>query len=131
MTRQDAREKLMTILFQMEMRDDFDVDNMDLYLEEEKWKKQEEYAENILSLACNYKDDIDACISKYSTKWALNRIPKTDLAILRLATIELVYCDDIPDSVAINEAVDLSKKYSDEKSPSYINGILASIQKNK
>ena len=57
-------------------------------------------------------------------------MPKTDLAILRIAVCEMIYMDDIPDSVSINEAVEMAKKFGDDDSPKYINGILSSIEKN-
>lgn len=70
-------------------------------------------------------------ISKYSVGFALDRIYKIDLAILMLAVYEVYFCDDIPDSVAANEAIELTKTYSTDKSYSYVNGLLASIIKEK
>ncbi len=70
-------------------------------------------------------------VSRYSDGFSVERIYKVDLAILLLATYEILYMDDIPDAAAINEAVELSKKYSTEKSSAYINGILAGIKKDK
>ena len=58
-------------------------------------------------------------------------MPKTDLAVLRLAVCEILFLDEMPDSVSINEAVELAKKYGEEKSSSYINGILGSISRSK
>jgi N utilization substance protein B len=58
-------------------------------------------------------------------------MPKVDVAILRLATVELLYMDDIPDAVAINEAVDMAKKYGADESKAFINGILGKIAKEK
>lgn len=58
-------------------------------------------------------------------------MPKTDLAVLRVAACEILYMDDIPDAVSINEAVDLAKKYGTENSPSYVNGILGALASSK
>ena len=135
MNRQKAREYMMTVLFQMEAMNDFDIDEMDHYLNNEvrgvKLGNQKAYCENIYSLACNKIKEIDDFISSNSRKWNLKRTPKTDLAILRLSTIEIIYMDDIPDSAAINEAVELAKTYCEDNAPSYINGILGAISRGK
>ena len=131
MNRKKARELMMTILFQMDVLDDFNIDAMDHYFNNAKLGNQKDYCEKVYSLACNKTDDIDKCIKDNSRKWNINRIPKTDLAILRLATIEINYLDDIPDSVSINEAIEMAKIYSDEKAPAYINGILGAISRER
>ena len=140
MNRQKAREYMMTVLFQMDASGGFEIDDMDKYLKdakigaikaETKLGKQREYCEDVYSLACNKIEEIDETIKKYSRRWKINRTPKTDLAIIRLAVLELLYLDDIPDSVSINEAVELAKVYCEDSSPSYINGILGSLSKDK
>lgn len=75
-------------------------------------------------------DKIDEIIKENSIGWSIDRIDKVDLAILRLAIFEMVFEKDIPNKVAINEAIELSKEYSSEKSHKFINGILASIEKD-
>ncbi len=135
MNRQKAREYMMTVLFQMEANSDFDIENDEHYLKESitgvKLGNQREYCERVFALACEKTPDIDKLISLSSRRWNINRTPKTDLAIIRLAAIEIMYMEDIPDSVSINEAVELAKEYCDDKAPSYINGILGAILKNK
>lgn len=74
---------------------------------------------------------IDKIIKKYSSAWDLDRIASTDRNILRLAIYEILFCNDIPKSVSINEAVDIAKKYSDEKSYKYINGLLGRLIKEE
>lgn len=73
--------------------------------------------------------EIDGLIEKFSLKWGKNRLSKVALAILRLSVYEMLYREDIPTNVAINEAVELSKKYGAEKEPAFINGILGGINK--
>ena len=73
------------------------------------------------------KDELDALIEQNAVGWRLARIGKVDLSILRLALYEMRYREDVPGSVAINEAVELSKKYSEKKSRQFINGILGSV----
>lgn len=72
-------------------------------------------------------DDLDEKIKPYLKGWTMDRIGKTDLAILRLAVYEIFYRDDIPYKVSINEAVELAKSFCDDSSPSFINGVLAGI----
>jgi len=76
-------------------------------------------------------DIIDKTIQKYSSAWELKRLASTDRNILRLAVYEILFCEDIPVSVSINEAVDMAKKYCDEKSFKYINGLLGSVTKEE
>ena len=131
MNRQEAREFMMTVLFQMDAQNDFDVDNIDHYFDGKKLGRNKEYCQEIHSLACNKIQEVDDLISKFSKKWSIKRTPKADLAILRLAVIEIKYMDEIHSSVAINEAVELAKKYGEDNSSSYINGILSSVEKDK
>lgn len=73
---------------------------------------------------------IDELITKFSLKWGKERLSKVALAILRLAVYEMLYQDEIPTSVAINEAVELSKKYGADKEASFINGILGGLSRD-
>lgn len=73
---------------------------------------------------------IDDLISKTSSHWKMSRIPKIDKSILRLGVYELTRCKDVPSSVVIDEAVELAKKFGEEKSPGFINGLLDNIAKS-
>ena len=73
--------------------------------------------------------EIDEKISQYAKGWSSSRIGKAEMAILRLAIYEILYDEDIPQNVAINEAVELAKKYGDEQAPGFVNGILSSVIK--
>lgn len=73
---------------------------------------------------------IDEMISKYLTSWTIQKIAKVDLAILRLSTFEILYCDNIPNNVSISEAVNMAKTFSDEKNARFINGVLGSISRD-
>jgi N utilization substance protein B len=70
---------------------------------------------------------IDALISEHARNWALDRLPDVDRAILRMATFELLWADDVPDAVVIDEAVQLAKELSTDDSPAYVNGVLGAI----
>ena len=75
--------------------------------------------------------EIDSAISKYATNWQIGRMAVVDRNILRIATFELLYLEDIPPKVSINEAVDIAKKYGDIESGKFVNGILDRISKIK
>ena len=89
------------------------------------------YAQAVVTGIEARQDEIDAIISKYLKKgWTLRRISKPSLAILRLAAYEILYLDSVPDGVAVNEAVELAKKYTIDES-GFINGLLGSVVREK
>lgn len=87
----------------------------------------EAYVKLVLTSIRDNKQTIDEKIEKYAKNWTITRMPKVDLSILRLAIGELLYVNEIPIKVSINEAVELAKDYCDDKTPKFINGILGSI----
>lgn len=96
---------------------------------EEGWEKSESYARVLTDGVKANRDEIDATIDSLAHGYSIDRIAAVDLAILRLATFELAFGKSVPPAVAIDEAVELAKKYSTEQSGSFINGILASVLK--
>jgi N utilization substance protein B len=70
---------------------------------------------------------IDELLSTYAEEWTLDRMPPVDLAILRLGTFELLWCEDVPDAVAVSEAVELASSLSTDESPAFVNGLLARL----
>lgn len=132
MTRKEAREFMMQVFFQMEACGDFDVNNKTEYMNQSRIEsKQRHYCNDLYSLLCNKRDQIDSRIEAHSTGWKLSRMPKTDLAVLRLAACEILYLDDIAPAISINEAVELAKKYGTEASPKYVNAILGRIAEDQ
>ena len=87
----------------------------------------ESYFEQVVSGTIDNLEKIDALIAEYSHEWTFDRISRIDLAVLRVAVYELLERQDIPAVVAINEAIEISKKYSGEKSGTYVNGVLGGI----
>ena len=75
-------------------------------------------------------EKLDSLIESQLVKWKLNRISKVNLSILRISTYEILFAEDVPGKVSINEAIELCKKYSDNKSVSFINGVLDKVYKN-
>ena len=130
--RTDARETMMKVYYQMDLMNDFDVDSRSNYLRDlDPEEDQTAYCEELYSLLCNKKEEIDRAITDHSRKWSISRMPKTDLAVLRLAVCEILFLQEVPDSVAINEAVELAKRYGEENSPKYVNGILGAVAREK
>ena len=133
MSRYKTRENLMKSFYMMEFNEDID----DIYIlgsEDIKALPENElkYTMNVVTNFFENKDKIDSLINSCSRKWKMDRLPKVDLAILRLAATEILFMsDEIPHQISINEAVNLSKKYSDEESYSLVNGILGAIIKEK
>lgn len=130
-----TREKSMTILYQIFLYKknniNYIVDNViNEMLEgieiEERKKLDINFLTNIVNGVISNIDNIDEYISKYLENWNIERLGLTDQAIIRIAAYELIYTDT-PNLVCINEAIELSKKYSDEKVSKMINGVLDKI----
>ncbi|MBK5245736.1 MAG: transcription antitermination factor NusB [Peptostreptococcaceae bacterium] len=132
MVRGEARELVMKLIFQMEAQNDYSTCIRDkFYKEYAEGESQKEYMNGLLNSIIENREVIDSAIDKYSTNWNIRRMAKVDLAITRLAVAEIMILEDVPDSVAINEAVNIAKKYSTEESSKFINGILGKIEKEK
>ena len=84
------------------------------------------FLENLVAGVTDRQEELDAVIGKYAQGWALNRLGKVDLTILRMAVYELMCMPEIPVGATINEAVELAKRYAEDKSSGFINGILGS-----
>jgi len=93
--------------------------------------KQSDYIEHVVKGIAEHAYELDTYIEKYSKGWRFERISRTALAIMRLAMYEILYVPDVPDRVAINEAVELAKKYEDAEAVGFINGILGTFIKEE
>lgn len=132
MTRVEAREILMQAVFQMDAQEDQSTELLELFIKDKKpGVKQGEYIKTSFQNIKDNLTEIDGIINEFSTNWKTNRMPKADLAILRVAVYELNHNEDIPNAVIINEAVNLAKKFSGADSKKFINGILGNIERNK
>jgi N utilization substance protein B len=85
------------------------------------------FAEELVQGVLQRRQEIDAAIKARSKNWSLNRMPKVDLNIMRLATYELMFRGDIPKKVSINEAIEIARRFGDKDSPAFVNGILDEI----
>ena len=130
LTRTEAREKIMIILYQIDfyMKEKMSFDIKDII--KENLEMDNKYVDDIVNGVIENLDTIDNIISKYLDGWDLDRLGKTDRAILRLGAYEILYYDT-PKIVAINEAVELAKKYSDDKVVKLVNAVLDKIRDNE
>jgi len=130
MSRKELREHIFRMLFRIEFNSAEEMKEQEgFYFEEleEATGKDQEYILNKYRAIVDKKDEIDELINKVTEGWKTSRMNRVDLTILRLATYELRWDEDVPLGVAINEAVELAKKYSSDDGPSFVNGILAKV----
>ena len=99
----------------------------DPLFEEAPSKKQMEYIRRLTALMAQRRTEIDALIKKYAKGWRPERISRTALAVLRCAVCEILYMDDVPNSAAVNEAVELDKGYDEPETVAFVNGVLGGI----
>lgn len=121
-----AREKIMRVVFQMDAHNTFDYKQLHIIKEDEKILKNKR-AIKAFELINEHINEIDYTIKCNTSRWSIDRISKTELAILRTAVCEMLYMDDIPIPVSINEAVDIAKKYGNERSYAFVNAVLRKI----
>lgn len=127
MNRKRSREIAMELLFGMTLSKNSLEETIEIFIEDFEMSLKTidlEYIKEILAKVEENKAVIDQKIEESLTNWKLDRVSKVNLSILRLAIAEMLYLDDVPEKVAINEAIELTKKYSDEKSVSFVNGVL-------
>lgn len=130
MNRREMREQIFKMLFRVEFHDESEIpEQFELSMEEsvnvskEKRKYIEDKCEDIVAKLA----EIDGIINQAAQGWKTTRMAKVDLTLIRLATYEIKFEEDIPIGVAINEAVELAKKYGSDDSAAFINGVLAKI----
>ncbi|HBH12831.1 MAG TPA: transcription antitermination factor NusB [Clostridiales bacterium] len=129
MSRKDTREELMKLLYMVDINDTINDFDLDKYLDYLEIMVDVDYFRRTAENFRQHVLEIDRLIDIYSNDWKLNRIARIDFAILRLAVCEMEFDDSIPVSVSINEAVEISKKYSSSDAHKFINGILGNISR--
>ncbi|GEA31814.1 transcription antitermination factor NusB [Clostridium diolis] len=131
MNRKLSREKAMELLFGMTLSKDTMEDAVEAFVENYEGDIKEidlTYVKQVLIGVNNNKEAIDKVIQENLHNWKIERISKVNLSILRIATYELLYDKEVPRGVAINEALEITRRYSDEKSVSFINGVLDKVK---
>ncbi len=128
-----AREHALKICYQKELTKRQPQQSIRYYWEDQEGVAQEvrEFANRLVAGVVEHQDTIDEKVSQYATNWQLKRMAAIDRNILRLGVFELLYASDIPPKVAINEAIELAKKYGDLESSKFVNGILDKIHKTE
>lgn len=131
MSRKTAREVAMKMAFAQLLggEDTYEVVLEQSGIHQKPTTEDQAYAEQIVSGVAEHMERIDALIASCAIGWKISRMAKVDLCVLRIAIFELLYSEDVPCSVAINEAVELAKLFGGERSSAYINGILGTLVK--
>jgi transcription antitermination protein NusB len=130
--RRELREHIFELLFRIEFHDGEEMpEQMKMFFEDIEMiiidEKDRVYIENKYKDIVSKLDEIDSAINNIAEGWKTNRMGKVDLTIIRLAVYEMKFDEDVPVNVAINEAVELAKKFGGDESPAFVNGILAKL----
>lgn len=129
MSRRELREQIFKFIFRVEFNDRGEMPEQEHFFFEDDELAADEKDAAYISKKGNHiiekLDEIDAMINKQAKGWTTQRMGKVDLTILRLAVYEIVFDEDVPAGVAINEAVELAKRFGQEESSGFVNGVLA------
>lgn len=129
MSRRELREQIFKLIFRVEFNDRDEMSEQERYFFEDDEFTADEKDAAYISQKGNHiiekLDEIDAMINKQAKGWTTQRMGKVDLTILRLAVYEILFDEDVPAGVAINEAVELAKRFGQEESSGFVNGVLA------
>lgn len=128
MTRREAREELFKLVYEKNIRSESAAELYDA--ESIERDISDKYIKNTFIGIFENTEEIDALISENARGWKINRLSKVTLAIIRISVYEMLYAN-IPVSISINEAIEIAKKYADDTAPSFVNGILNTIAKQK
>ncbi len=128
--RSKARRRALDILYAADMRNESPVEALDRAIEADEGPANA-YTDTLVRGVVDRATRIDELLAEYSQGWTLDRMPAVDRNVLRLGLWELMYADDVPDTVAITEAMALVRELSTDDSPTYVNGVLGAIQRHK
>ena len=138
LTRREIREKALQSLFQLSANEDLTPEiamqqaliSSNELADEVETVLVPEYLDLLVKGVIENQLTIDEEVQKYLENWSMERLAKTDVVIMRIAIFEMLYVPDVPAKVALNEALEITKLYSDEKSRKFVNGVLANIVNN-
>ena len=128
--RSKARKRALDVLFASELRRENPVEALDTAIADGEGPTNE-YTAVLVRGVAEHQTRIDELLSEYSEGWTLGRMPAVDRNVLRLGVYELLYAEDVPDAVAVSEAMALVRDLSTDESPAFVNGILGNILRNK
>ncbi|MBE6593893.1 MAG: transcription antitermination factor NusB [Ruminococcaceae bacterium] len=126
--RKEAREVVVGLLFETEFKTEDNSSEIFAISSENREIPEDDYIKNAYFGVCENREKIDELIGANSNGWKTHRLTKLSRSVMRLAVYEMLFCDDIPASVSINEAVELTKKFDDPKAKAFVNGVLNSVK---
>ena len=128
MTRKEAREELFRLLFETEFRKDEDPRDIYTIAVEARQIRENDYVKECYFGICEHLEEIDEIFAAHSNGWKPSRISATSRSVIRLCTYEMMFREDIPAAVSLNEAIELVKLYDDPKARAFVNGVLNGIK---
>ena len=128
LNRREARSAVFELLFETEFKLDEAREAIFELSTDNREVEEDEYVRATYFGVCEHVAELDEMIGRHAHGWKTNRISKVSRSILRLATYEMLYCEDIPASVSINEGVELCKQFDEEKAKGFVNGVLNAIK---
>jgi transcription antitermination protein NusB len=131
MTRREAREKAVQALYQIDMRGIDPAEAIKVITSGEMEPADKEFLEKLVHGVLEQQQSIDESIKKYLRNWSLDRLALVDRAILRIAVYEILFMNEIPSKVSVNEALELARAFGMEESVKFINGVLANVAKEQ
>jgi N utilization substance protein B len=126
--RSKARKRALDLLYASDMRRRSAVEALE---EQAEGTQVNEYTAELVRGVTEHRDRLDEVISSYVQGWTIDRLPAIDRNVLRLATYEVLYVDDVPDPVAVSEALHLVRDLSTDESPAFVNGVLGNIVRDR
>jgi N utilization substance protein B len=126
--RSKARKRALDVLYASEMRNRSTVEALE---EQSEAGQVNEYTVQLVQGVTEHRARLDEVIATYAQGWTLDRMPAVDRNVLRLATFEVMYVDDVPNAVAVSEALNLVRDLSTDESPSFVNGVLGNIVRDR
>ena len=126
--RHDAREAVFALLFETEFKNDEAKEDIFALSSENRDIEEDAYIRDTYFGVCERIEELDELISRHAKGWKTNRSSRISRSILRLCTYEMLYCDDIPAAVSINEGIELCKRFDREEARSFLNGVLNGIK---
>lgn len=128
--RSKARKRALDVLFASELRSESAVEALDRSIAEGEGPTND-YTATLVRGVVEHQGRIDELLRSHSEGWTLERMPAVDRNVLRLGVFEVLYADDVPDGVAVSEAMSLVRELSTDESPSFVNGVLGTISRTK
>ena len=128
--RTKARKRALDVLFASELRSENPVEALERAIAEGEGPTND-YSATLVRGVVEHQARIDELLASYSEGWSLERMPAVDRNVLRLGVFEVLYADDVPDAVAVSEAMALVRELSTDESPAFVNGVLGNIVRNK